>query len=328
MNLYDSKYQLWPGYIPPKKDELLSSWLFRNSREHKIKPFSFILYYLNKSNLWTRDMDKWLPHDTIRQISNYTPLSKNQINSLQLTSYKNIIFEESSNYAFIEGVLNLGIYHRARKRKGLLACPGCLTKDPYFKKSWRLLSSIICLDCSCHLIDSCIKCNEPIVFQRLSIGDKNDYFELPVYLCWNCKYDLRLSYVAVSDNEKLLTEYQYYINKTIKKGYNIHSQYSFLYFKILFLILRKSCTKSETWNRVRNGMKKEFNIKHTEQYRSNQFSSLSYRKVILPLIYTLLDKWPINFIKFCKSNNIRYSDFSKDNNKLPFWFYKIFKENL
>ncbi|MCT4213451.1 TniQ family protein [Elizabethkingia anophelis] len=313
-----------PGYIPPERDELLSSWIFRLSYSHKIKPYSFTKFYFEDSAIWNRDIDKYIPLKILQRLSSMTPLSLSQLQGLQLIGYQDIVFEGLLSSSLTEGigVTNLGIYHRMRNRYGLYVCPGCLNKKSYYKKSWRLLSSVACMNCRCYLIDRCPKCLSPIVFQRLGIGNKNLYEEKPLYLCWSCNNDLRKEMRIV--NAPLIVNYQQYIDDTIKCSYNEHTQYSFLYFKILFLFLKKICTTSSHWSRIKKAFMSEFEINLKEE--KSMKLSIEDRAVIFSYIHLLLSEWPNNFIPFIRKYKLRYSDFSKDSNILPFWFYEVFKK--
>ncbi|RTZ50404.1 hypothetical protein EJ377_11500 [Chryseobacterium arthrosphaerae] len=314
-----------PGYIPPEKDELLSSWIFRLSQSHKIKPFSFTKFYFKETAFWNRDVDKFIYGTVIDQLTKITPLSKNDILNLHLISYKDIVFNTPLVVSHTRGITNLGIYHRKRKNYGLLACPKCLRKKYYYKKSWRLLTSLICTECKCHLIDHCPNCNSPIVFQRLDIGDKNNHKNIPIYLCWLCNFDLRTEFEAVAV-DSLIYDYQNYINECITNGYCIHTQYSFLYIQILLNILGKSKTNSSKWTRVRNAFMSEFNLIDEEFFCKSLDTSIQFRRKVIPLIYFLLSNIPERFVPFCKKYSLRYSDFAKDNESVPFWFYRNFRE--
>lgn len=320
-----TKKYILPGYIPPEEDELLSSWIFRLSRAHKMKPFSFTKFCLDEPNLWNRDFDKYYNPNLVSLLTNSTPLTTENIKNLHLISYQDIVFNSKINDAFTEGILNLGIIHRNRKNKGLLACPSCLSKKEYYKKSWRLLSSVVCTDCCCNLIEDCPNCKSPIVFQRLDIGKKDVYSEEPMYLCWKCHFDLRTQYTTI-DKNSLVIKYQKYINETINKGYNNHTQYSFTYFSVLFSLLRKSRASSSKFFRVREAFIKEFSIDSSEFCTHNFELSLALRREILPLIYLLLSDAQNLFIPFCVKHFIRPSDIKSDGMTLPFWIYNLFRQ--
>lgn len=318
------KKYIIPGYIPPEHDELLSSWIFRLARSHKMKPFSFTKYCLEEPSLWNRDFDKFYYENLVILLTTITPLSSKNIDSLHLISYQDIVFNSKVNSAFTEGILNVGVQHRTRKNKGLLACPLCLSKNEYFKKSWRLLSSIVCTDCNCNLIDECPNCKLPIVFQRLDIGKKDIYSEQPIYLCWNCRYDLRKEYTLIDENSSSI-QYQKYINETIRHGYNNHTQYSFEYFTTLFSILRKVRSSSTKFFRVREAFIKEFGINSKEFCIHNFELSLELRRKLLPVIYLLLSDLDNKFVPFCEKYFIRFSDIRSDGEPLPFWIYDKFR---
>lgn len=325
MNILTINNKIIPGYIPPEKEELLSSWIFRLSQTHKIKPFSFTKFYFNESIFWNRDVDKFIYKKVINKLCQITPLSEKEILNLHLISYQDIVFNTPLNVSYTQGITNLGIYHRKRKNNGLLACPKCLDKKGYYKKSWRLLTSLICIECNCLLIDHCPDCGSPIIFQRLEIGEKNTYKELPIYLCWKCNFDLRSNFKTVQENA-LIHNYQKQINSCITNGYTTLGMYSFLYIQILLNILGKSKTNSITWTRIRNAFMTEFNLVDDDFYSTSLDTSIEFRRKILPIIFILLEDVQEKFIPFCEKYFLRYSDFAKDKEQLPFWFYRIFKE--
>lgn len=325
MNISSLNNKIMPGYIPPEKEELLSSWIFRLSRAHKIKPFSFTKFYFNESVFWSRDVDKFIYKKVIDKLTQITPLSEKEILNLHLISYQDIIFNTPLIVSYTQGITNLGIYHRKRKNNGLLACPKCLEKRGYYKKSWRLLTSLICVECNCNMIDRCPDCSSPIIFQRLEIGDKDNYKERPIYLCWKCNFDLRSDFEIVKENS-LIHNYQKQINSCIYDGYMRNASYSFSYIQILLNILGKSKTNSTTWIRVKNAFMTEFSLVDDEFHSTSLDTSIQFRRKMLPIIFALLDDIPGKFIPFCEKYFLRYSDFAKDKEQLPFWFYKIFRE--
>ena len=325
MRKFIYKLNILPGYIPPKKDELLSSWVFRLALNHKIKPFSFTKFYFEESVFWTRDIDKFLYDDVITKLTELTPLSRHQILEHHLISYQDKLFTGELNPAHTMGLNNLGIYHRTRTINGLLACPSCLAKDSYYKKQWRLQTSLMCLECNCLLIDACPNCSKPIIFHRLDIGNKSELFEDELNYCWNCNFDLRKAFKILNGNA-LLKRYQKFINNTLVTGFCKHTQYSFLYFEILLKILTKFKTKSKLWNRIQEGFIIEFRLNRDNLDFGKLTTSLNFRLEILPLIFYLIDDIPNRFIPFCTRHNIRYSDISKDSKIIPYWFFKEFRE--
>ncbi|MFK7114666.1 TniQ family protein [Flavobacterium oreochromis] len=317
--IYPNQKKIWPGYIPPEKNELFTSWLIRISKENLIKSHTFSNFYLERHTVWNRDIDKLFPDLITNKLLENTLLNYNEIKKLFLESYRDIIFNDRDLNSYTPGILNLGINHRKRKQFGLLCCPSCLNKEiPYFKKEWRLFFSIACVQCRCLLLDRCSKCEKPIAFHRLENGYKNDILKYPLYLCWNCFHDYREDIVYISKNSNVY-KYQSYIDNTIKNEYNDLTQYSFLYFKVLHHLSNRLMCAGKTTSRIKLVVEKHLRY----EYKDNQYEqNLSTRREILLISYSILNKFPNEFLKVFKNTNVRFSDLYKDIDCLPFWFEK------
>ena len=321
--------QIWPGYIKPLEDELFSSWLIRLSNEHLIKSYSFSKIYFDNHPIWNRDIDKMIPFKIIQKLKKHTPLSDNEINELFLNSYSNYLFEGNINSSYTRGILNLGISHRKRHNYGLLACPICLSKNiPYFKRKWRLYTSLICLSCKCELIDRCLNCEKPIAFHRLELENKSSLNKSPLYICWYCKSDLRKYSKKVFKNSKKYF-YQKFINETLCSGYNYITQYSFTYIHVLTYICTSLETKSNQWNRLQLALFDDSEYDLDEKLITNNpyQNSIKKRKKLLLNSFKLLNNWPLEFLRIRDKYNIRYSDFSKDMKNIPFWLFRVLKSS-
>lgn len=295
----------------------------RLSFEHKVKSHSFSNYFFDKQPIWNRDIDKLCPDNVINKVLNHTNLSHKNVNDLFLDSYRDIIFNEGSLNNFKGSILNLGINHRKRKGYGLLCCPSCLSESVvYFRKEWRLFFSLICYKCQCLLIDRCQNCGKPIAFHRLENGYKNNILKHQLYHCWNCLFDLRESVIKIKE-DSLLMEYQFYIDKTIINGYNDLTNYSFQYFSLLYHISTELLSSNKI-NRIKVTTEKYFN--YTIQTENKIYYDLSERRSVLIYSYLILKDWPNNFYKIFLDSNVRYTDFSKDINNLPYWFYDVLKK--
>jgi hypothetical protein len=315
--------EIWPGYITPQANEIFTSWYFRLCNEHFIKTHSFSKFYLNNTAIWNRDIDQYCPNIIKEKIENCTILDSNQIKNLFLDSYNGYLF----NTEFSTKAINdLGIYHRKRKRYGLMYCPGCLQEEiKYYKKNWRLASSIVCTKCNLYLLDCCPNCGNPICFHRLENGYKNSLSIDSMDTCSYCKKKLCEVSYKLADSKYI--EYQNYIDRTLLAGHNDKVQYSFLYFDVLHILQNKLFTKSLKWNKIKLSMENQFSIRFNINNIDEKYS-VSQRKDSFLVCYLLLQEWPNNFIAFIKKYNLNYSDFSKDTRGLPHWFTNIIKENL
>jgi len=241
-----------------------------------------------------------------------------------LGSYQDIVFNGKLLSSYTPGILNLGINHRKRTRFGQLACPSCLSKDiPFYRKEWRLFFSTGCSKCQCYLIDKCEKCLSPIAFHRLENGYKETILEQPLYVCFNCQYDLRKS-TRFYKKDSLIDTYQRTIDNTINKGYNHIDQYSFSYFLVLLNLMRLLTTSSKKWNRVKLAVEFFFEVKLKTRKELNPIDELEDRRIKLTICHQLLDDWPVTFTNVFKQSNVRLSDFTREC-FLPFWFVKVIK---
>lgn len=314
---------IWPGYIPPEKDEIFSSWFVRLCSEHKIKSHSFSKYYFNNTPIWNRDIDLYCPPLIIKKIKAFTFLSDPQIRNLFLSSYHGLLFNENKDRLLT--INPLGIIHRKRKLNGLRYCPGCVDDEKvFFRKSWRLSTSLICTNCNLMLLDSCPTCKSPICFYRLETGYKNSLLEFPLNKCWNCKNNLHINHSKIPADDSF-SQYQRYIDDTINNGYNDKTQYSFQYFYMLISLQKKIITKSTGWSRIKNAAITEFeSIFYNVDFDDKNLCLL--RNSLLAS-YLILQKSPTTFKTFCTDYNLRLSDFTKDLDSVPFWFIKTFRDS-
>ncbi len=319
-------HKILPGFIPPLEDELFSSWFVRLSHSHRVKTYTFSKFYFDNTPIWNRDIDKLFPKIIIERLKEYTVLNYEEIRDMFLVSYRDIIFNNESLNSFTSGILNIGVYHRKRIRFGLLCCPSCLKEEvPYFRKQWRISFSFGCSKCNCNLIDKCPCCGSAIVFHRLETGDKEHILKYPLYLCWFCKHDLRKSVELYASNSEL-AKYQKYIDDTIHNGYNNITSYSFTFFSTLYHLKNKLLTSSKQWNRIKTAVENYFKIQISKKTDKKTYLPFEQRKEGYLLAFKILSKWPENFKKVFQGSNVRYSDFSKDFDNMPFWFVKEIKK--
>ncbi|MFH6957326.1 TniQ family protein [Flavobacterium aquidurense] len=316
--------QIWPGYIPPESDELFSSWFIRLCNEHRIKSHSFSKFYFNNSPIWNRDVDLYCPELIIEKIKTYTFLSDIQIENLFLNSYQDRLFNENRDKLFT--INSLGILHRMRKLNGLRYCPGCIDSEKvYFRKNWRLGISLICSKCNLILLDSCPTCKSPICFHRLETGYKNSLLQYPLNKCWACKNNLYTEHSKIPAND-LLAQYQTYVDSTLLNGYNEKTQYSFQYFYMLISLQKKIISKSTNWSRIKNAAKIEYESIFLNVDFNNKDLSLLRNSLLASFL--ILQQSQEKFKSFCSNYNLRYSDFTKDLDKVPFWFIKFFRDSF
>lgn len=301
---------VWPLYIPPLNDELFSSWFCRISNYNELRSETLLQNYFPKnSQLWNRDIDMFAPNNIITTLTENTFLTDIEINNLFLKSYEGIVFEKSNENGLADNILKLGIKHRKRKNYGIVYCPLCLQEDiAYFRKSWRLATSIICTKCNCYLHEKCPNCNNPISYHRNNIDWLTNSTSVcnPLNIC-ECKFDLSKSPVTFVKSQHTL-DYQNYINQTIANGYNDHSQYSFLFFKGLNM-LAHSIMRDNEKNKLFSYFKNEYNGNLTQNPKHFYKWNYQERKESLLATYYLLSDWPNRIRNVSKTLNINKTDF-------------------
>lgn len=310
---------LWPLYTPPLPDEIFSSWLVRLSSKHNSKPEEFFEQFFNKKlHLDKNDIDLLAKPDITNVISKHTLLHLEEINQLFLSSYDSYVFENiHSKETLFNSYQFLKTRNFYKDRNGYQFCPKCLIKKtPYFKKKWKLSTSIICTECNCYLIDSCPNCHTPLTYQKSNKLLSADIYK-PGNIC-NCGYNIS-SFSSPLIPSELEIEYQEYINSTIKNGYNDISQYSFTYLKILILIAFKlhKHKKSKLFQKILDKQSIFLDLTSNIEHPFERWN-LEQRKHFLPLAYLLLKNFPSNMKGYFHRGVITKKDFGQ----LPYWFEK------
>ena len=211
--------EIFPYYLPPEKDELFTSWFCRLSNNHDVKTNTFIQNYFGRNvPFWNRDIDVLEPENIINIMVKHTPLRIENIHEMFLRNYEGFAYYKYHHDGTIRNILPLGINHRKRKQFGQQCCTKCLSMGTvYFKKSWRLITSVVCTECNQLLIDRCYKCGSPITYYRVNMKSFSNLSTMefqPLFLCSNCNTDLR-KYEPNRIPTKLELDYQKYIDNSI-----------------------------------------------------------------------------------------------------------------
>jgi hypothetical protein len=319
-----------PALSYPKVDELLSSFLFRLAHDHYLKAHSFGKIIFPKTSIWNRDIDRSAHPELLEILSTKINMDKAKIANCLLSSFEGKVFVHHNPKGSSKWIVPFGIFHRARKRRGLMFCPNCLSMDganPYYRKSWRLSLSTVCAKCESLLNESCPSCESPIIFFRNDLGDRNLGPENPIYNCFHCGYDLRsskLKYVT-----RRFVRMQKYFNSMID-GTNKKFQYPTQYFDVLYQICKIINGRSDKSQQIRRILSKMHKIQFDETIGSQPFDFLGVneRLSVLFCSYWLLVDWPFRFINFCEMNEIWSSCLLKDFQDPPKWFYDTVVKNL
>lgn len=167
---------------PPREDETLSSWLYRQSMLHGLPPQSYTALALPGVEIWTRDADRWLSETVIREIARRLGQTHATIKGMTLAGRFGKVLDEIRQYNTVHWIMPVGVYHRRRRLHGQQFCPECYFESGVLKLSWRLAWNSFCEKHQCSLIDACTKCDQPLTL----------FYTDPYHhsVCFNCRRDI------------------------------------------------------------------------------------------------------------------------------------------
>ena len=324
--------RLLPFHLKLKDNELLSSWIIRLAHAHSLHVERFrVEIFGSDIMIWNRDIDKYAVFTVYNRLSEVTGTDYCEVIKASLSSYQGIIFENIGVNNASRWLIPLGIYHRVRRRNGLMYCPKCLSDDrqPYFRKDWRLSFITVCRAHRINLRDSCPYCQSSIIPHRVDMGSRgiltNETF---IYTCWHCGYDLRNT-LASKEADKKLIEFQAWLEKTMSLGYvdfnanpSMHSIVFFNGFRELITGIRSK----ECINRLTSTLNDlGFDITHSAE--AFELLDLDSRRSVLKLLSWIFKRWPENFRSLIKLGRLRYSDLKGDAVIRSYWYENIIREN-
>lgn len=313
------------------ENELLSSWLLRFSQKMKVKYHTFCDSLFSHSAVDLRDVDLTIEESHLRNLSHLTFHSYDTLYGTTLKSYDPFLAMGSDLKYWI---LTRGTYHRIPKNNYLCCCPSCLINDvePYFRKSWRLITSLVCTYCGNELIDCCPKCNKPISFLRLDFNHKEKYVESPLCICSSCGYDLREA--KVKKAEKMAISYQSEVDRYLTEGFTISLNYSHQYFKVLEVFIKLLNSSKKRHQEFNNWVSSitgwnDFE-KKTCRSRAIKNTKLEERRSILLKAHWLISKPEEELMEIFRANRF-WSCFIKQYTAaedIPYWFYEPMNREL
>ena len=327
------QFEMWPVHPSRLSDELLSSWLIRIAQAHGLKLHTFTHRAFPSYSIWNRDIDKTAPDGLIKIISQRTGQSLPEVHQSTLKSLEGYLFE-----TLIPGntkwLLPIGVYHRKRKRNGIVTCPLCLAEDtiPYFRRLWRIGFTVVCTKHSVWMIDECPVCKNPISFHRNDFYHKYIATQKSMNICSSCGFDYANTELEI-ENDSIFLTFLNNLEKTLNKGYITLDDkivYSHLYFYVLHQLVKLISINKHGF-KLRQLLESESGF--TCDYTPSKITfvdtlPLSQRRHALRLISRLLNSWPHSFIVACKKAKLTRSRLEKDMKKVPFWYSDILRNNL
>ncbi len=170
----------WPVAVQPEPDELLSSWLHRLALAHGLPPRAFGAALGLGGGAWSGRLDLAPPAALLDQLARRTGLAAAAIAKLS--------YRDFGATALLLPMRTTVPPRRSGRWRAtwLQACPSCLAEDkqPYFRRAWRLATTIFCPRHARRLIDRCPTCQQALVpFDQTALA--------PQHFCAHCLFDLR-----------------------------------------------------------------------------------------------------------------------------------------
>ncbi len=322
---------IWPVHPKPLPDELLSSWLVRLAHGHglKLQTFCALVFGRDKS-IWTRDIDKLAPDWLITKLPEATGASLLEVSETTLRSYEGVLYEHHQPNGNTRWIAPLGIFHRARKRHGLMFCPQCLREDaePYFRKRWRLVFSTVCTKHGCYLLDRCPECESPLAPHRADMQGRQHYPRAGLNVhCWKCGFDL-LNSLQVGRPGPVLVRFQALLDVVLRQGYadwaGNPSMHSLVFFEGLRAMIAGVGTR-QTRERLAGAAKMQGIDLGGWTKAGLEMALLPMRREMFRWLAVMLENWPVNFIDLIRENKLRYADLRGDSACRPFWYEDVIR---
>lgn len=322
---------LWPVHLKPQPDELLSSWIVRLSHAHgyKVQTMCAILFGQG-SAIWNRDIDRSAPPEIGKILVQATGVAAEQFEGTTLRAYEGWLFERHNPNGLTRWLVPLGVFHRTRRRPGLMFCPQCLMEDaePYYRRRWRLAFSTVCARHGCYLQDACPECVAPLALHRTDMQGRQYYPRAgSIAHCWKCGFDLRDSPQEDRPDEALV-RFQARLDAALQCGYvdwaGNPSMHSLVFFDGLRALIaglmsfrtRKRLTGPTRMHGIDFGSWPKMGL---------EMASLQMRRELFRWLAVLLDGWPANFSSLIRENKLRYADLRGDSACRPFWYEAVIR---
>lgn len=329
--LYGLSGTLWPIHLKPQPDELLSSWIIRLAHAHgyKVQTMCAILFGRD-STVWNRDVDRLAPKEIVEILARVSGATIEQIENSTLRAYEGTLFERHNANGMCRWIVPLGIFHRSRRRPGLMCCPQCLEEDaePYFRRRWRLAFSIACTRHGSYLLDACPECKSPLAPHRSDMQGRQVYPRSGLNVhCWKCGFDLRMTpNTKVLDDS--LVELQVRLDIVLANGYADWAGNPAMQSIIFFDGLREliaGITSAQTQERLIKSAKLSSIDLNDWPHTGLEMASLPMRRELFRLLAMVLEGWPENFIDLIQECKLRYADLKGDSEQRPFWYEDVIR---
>jgi hypothetical protein len=328
---------VWPAHPQPLDDELFSSWLVRLAQANGLKLNTLGLHVWGKTQpIWNRDIDRSASHKIVDAFCSKTGAPHERAWGTTLWGYEGILYEKHNPNGNTKWILPAGVYHRTRRRKGLMYCPLCLfeDKEPYFRRRWRLAFQTICGKHGTLMQDACPACGAPVAFFRRELGNRDIVTVDSLTLCHQCGFDLRRApaYGPSSPDAMSLVALRS-LAAFHDLGWWFCGQETMHYAPQYFEVLHHLVTFLATGKGVRllAHIERETGWKYVDAGSLEkipfEFRSVSQRHGLLLAALWFLAEWPDRFVTACRQARLSRTAVTRDEH-FPWWYEKALREHL
>lgn len=304
----------WPYRPRPLENELLSSFIFRLSEGHGVKPITFLNSVMgSRKNLLAQDIDNFAPQTLIERLSTGCEIPVDDLERCVLDAYAGTLNRNHNKRGRNPWVLPITIDNNRRHRPGLQFCPDCLRADrAHFRQQWRLAFVTSCSKHGTLLRDRCPHCASPVVLHEMNSS----------YSCHDCGEDIRVATRSTSP-EQLTWQYKAEIG--LVSGW-MALEGEFIPTAVWFIIARQvgallvNGPKAEKFRQTTaalyGGDPTEF-LKPTRR-QPFEYLEVEERHRLFEMVARLMTGWPYRFVHAAWDAGIRKSHAIKDLRQVPF----------
>jgi len=267
----------------------------------------------SQSTIWNRDIDRLAPAWVLTGLSHATGTPLPQVEQTTLPALAGLLSESVPPNGHAAWIVPLSLFHRCRRRPGLMYCPACLAEEQgqYYRRLWRLAWATVCVKHDCLLQDTCPACGAPIAPHRNDmIGRALIPSAATRVTCPTCQHPLTKQSLVPANHE--LIELQILLEDTLAQGFidwtdnpNLHSV---LFFEGLRALLSGGLRAMRRRDPTLLGRAPIFERR-----------PLAERREGMLLLGHWLDRWPQTFLTDVARNEFRCSELAHWSRPLPYW---------
>lgn len=321
----------WPIMVQPFEDELFSSWLFRIALANGQAPRIFARLTYGSPQYWNMDLDVNRIKDFHDSFSNKTYLTSAQLEKLMMHNLLERLSAGKTDKTHLRWLIPLNNRLRnVNQVSGIPFCPLCLEENGYFKQSWRLATTTICLQHMIPLKEFCQRCHKPVFLKSIHQIFKNNLCPEAILFCTNCGFDLRRSFKHKAKSHSI--QHNFNNTKIITEGFlnrgDLKISYSHLYFEAVsvlccILLFRKGGRKLYRHLTQRLGLNYQRWDLVNKKMSKIESCPLNTRDIALYMIDYMLQNFPHRFLDTIDGSKMMQSYLHMARDYQPYWYYEI-----